>query len=122
VNNRLLVHQGRECPKAQVPRLRRDDRGGNLGTNVLIRWVNCQAPRAPSAERSARGAGQGTGGDDSGRAAAWPIALLMSLLRFSGALQNRRLPGLRHTDVYQPDRVREEVARRPRRMTYRRPV
>jgi len=32
------VHQGRECPKAQVPRLRMDDRGGgNLGADILIR-------------------------------------------------------------------------------------
>jgi hypothetical protein len=30
------------------------------------------------------------------------------------ALQNRELPGLRHTGVHQPDLVREEVARRPR--------
>jgi hypothetical protein len=39
------VHQGGECPKAQVPGLRMDDRGGNLGANVLIRCINCNAAR-----------------------------------------------------------------------------
>ena len=34
---RHFVHQGGECPKAQAPGLRMDDRGANLGANVLIR-------------------------------------------------------------------------------------
>jgi hypothetical protein len=38
---RHFVHRGAECPKATHPRLRMDDRGGNLGANVEISCVNC---------------------------------------------------------------------------------
>jgi MrfA Zn-binding domain len=38
---RLFVHRGGECAKATHPRLRMDDRGGNLGANVEIACVNC---------------------------------------------------------------------------------
>lgn len=36
-----FVHHGAGCPKASHPRLRMDDRGGNLGANVEIRCVAC---------------------------------------------------------------------------------
>lgn len=42
---RHFVHQGGVCPKAQFPRLRMEDRGGNLGANVEIRCINCNASR-----------------------------------------------------------------------------
>ena len=35
------VHRGVPCAKASHPRLRMDDRGGNLGANVEIRCVHC---------------------------------------------------------------------------------
>lgn len=37
----LFVHQGAPCGKAPYPRLRMDDRGGNLGANVDIQCMNC---------------------------------------------------------------------------------
>ncbi|GEL18369.1 DUF1998 domain-containing protein [Pseudonocardia asaccharolytica] len=40
-----FVHRGGDCPKATFPRLRMDDRGGNLGANVEIRCINCNARR-----------------------------------------------------------------------------
>lgn len=36
-----FVHRGDPCPKASHPRLRMDDRGGNLGANVEIQCVPC---------------------------------------------------------------------------------
>ncbi|URN06129.1 DUF1998 domain-containing protein [Actinomadura madurae] len=36
-----FVHRGGTCPKASHPRLRMEDRGGNLGANVEIKCVNC---------------------------------------------------------------------------------
>jgi hypothetical protein len=43
---RLFVHHGADCPKgAKAPRLQMDDRGGNLGANVAIRCLACQATR-----------------------------------------------------------------------------
>jgi hypothetical protein len=35
------VHRGGECTKASHPRLRMEDRGGNLGANVEIACINC---------------------------------------------------------------------------------
>ncbi|MBN1172033.1 MAG: DUF1998 domain-containing protein [Micromonosporaceae bacterium] len=40
-----FVHRGGPCPKATFPRLRMDDRGGNLGANVEIQCLNCGARR-----------------------------------------------------------------------------
>ncbi|GGM27845.1 DrmB family protein [Dactylosporangium sucinum] len=40
-----FVHHGGACPKVSHPRLRMDDRGGNLGANVEIRCLNCGARR-----------------------------------------------------------------------------
>ncbi|WP_026400773.1 DUF1998 domain-containing protein [Actinomadura rifamycini] len=37
----FFVHHGDACPKASHPRLRMDDRGGNLGANVELSCVNC---------------------------------------------------------------------------------
>ncbi|MGI9001694.1 MAG: DrmB family protein [Pseudonocardia sp.] len=42
---RHFVHHGGACPKAPVPRLRMEDRGGNLGANVEILCINCGAKR-----------------------------------------------------------------------------
>lgn len=36
-----FVHQGGACGKASHPRLRMDDRGGNLGANVEIKCISC---------------------------------------------------------------------------------
>lgn len=36
-----FVHRGGTCSKASHPRLRMEDRGGNLGANVEIKCVNC---------------------------------------------------------------------------------
>ncbi|MEU8799529.1 DUF1998 domain-containing protein [Spirillospora sp. NPDC048819] len=36
-----FVHRGDKCQKASHPRLRMEDRGGNLGANVEIKCVNC---------------------------------------------------------------------------------
>lgn len=41
----MFVHRGGECAKASHPRLRMEDRGGNLGANVEIRCVNCDQRR-----------------------------------------------------------------------------
>ncbi len=38
---RHFVHRGGECANATHPRLRMDDRGGNLGANVEIECINC---------------------------------------------------------------------------------
>ncbi|MCY7343291.1 MAG: DUF1998 domain-containing protein [Pseudonocardia sp.] len=41
-----FVHGGGSCPKgSKAPRLRMEDRGGNLGANVEIRCVSCGASR-----------------------------------------------------------------------------
>ncbi|MFI0355150.1 DrmB family protein [Actinomadura sp. 9N407] len=40
-----FVHRGGDCPVATHPRLRMDDRGGNLGANVEIKCVNCEERR-----------------------------------------------------------------------------
>jgi hypothetical protein len=42
---REFVHQGGPCPKVQFPRMRMDDRGGNLGANVQVHCINCGASR-----------------------------------------------------------------------------
>lgn len=43
---REFVHRGGPCPKgAERPRLKMDDRGGNLGANVEIRCVSCGGRR-----------------------------------------------------------------------------
>ncbi|RSM42413.1 hypothetical protein DMB66_54760 [Actinoplanes sp. ATCC 53533] len=39
------VHQGGACPSASHPKLRMDDRGGNLGANVEIKCVACTSRR-----------------------------------------------------------------------------
>jgi hypothetical protein len=36
-----FVHHGAGCPSASHPRLRMDDRGGNLGANVEIKCLSC---------------------------------------------------------------------------------
>jgi hypothetical protein len=36
-----FVHRGAPCPAVSHPRMRMDDRGGNLGANVEIKCVNC---------------------------------------------------------------------------------
>lgn len=40
-----FVHKGGDCPKAPTPRLRMEDRGGNLGANVEIFCISCEARR-----------------------------------------------------------------------------
>ena len=40
-----FVHQGGQCPNASHPKLRMDDRGGNLGANVEIKCVACTSRR-----------------------------------------------------------------------------
>jgi len=40
-----FVHQGAGCPDATHPRLRMEDRGGNLAANVEIRCLKCEARR-----------------------------------------------------------------------------
>lgn len=40
-----FVHHGGACDRASHPRLKMEDRGGNLGANVEIRCVTCQARR-----------------------------------------------------------------------------
>jgi hypothetical protein len=40
-----FVHQGGKCPNASHPKLRMDDRGGNLGANVEIKCVACASRR-----------------------------------------------------------------------------
>ena len=70
--------------------------GGRVGAHLAgplrgaCEVVGCRTYRTPTVSGPRRGeseriAGQGAGGDDSGGAAAGPIALLMSLLRFSGS-------------------------------------
>ncbi|MFG3604350.1 DrmB family protein [Micromonospora chersina] len=50
------VHQGGGCPNASHPKLRMDDRGGNLGANVEIRCVPCGARRNMKEVLGQRGA------------------------------------------------------------------
>ncbi|MDG4817513.1 DUF1998 domain-containing protein [Micromonospora sp. WMMD956] len=50
------VHQGGGCPDASHPRLRMDDRGGNLGANVEIRCMPCGARRNMKEVLGGRGA------------------------------------------------------------------
>lgn len=40
-----FVHHGASCPKASHPRLRMDDRGGNLGANVEVKCLSCDERR-----------------------------------------------------------------------------
>lgn len=42
---RHFVHRGEACPKASHPRLRMDDRGGNIGANVELSCISCGVPR-----------------------------------------------------------------------------
>lgn len=42
---RHFVHHGGACVKAPAPRLRMEDRGGNLGANVEILCINCGEKR-----------------------------------------------------------------------------
>ncbi|MEV4621207.1 DUF1998 domain-containing protein [Asanoa sp. NPDC049573] len=51
-----FVHHGGACPNASHPRLRMDDRGGNLGANVEIRCVPCGARRNMKEVLGPRGA------------------------------------------------------------------
>ncbi|WP_017582266.1 DUF1998 domain-containing protein [Nocardiopsis valliformis] len=37
----LFVHKGAECAKASHPKLRMEDRGGNVGANVELTCINC---------------------------------------------------------------------------------
>ncbi len=53
---RHFVHHGGACPNASHPRLRMDDRGGNLGANVEIRCVPCGARRNMKEVLGPRGA------------------------------------------------------------------
>ncbi|WP_261568735.1 DUF1998 domain-containing protein [Frankia gtarii] len=53
---RLFVHRGGQCDQASHPRLRMDDRGGNIGANVEIRCVNCDARRNIREAMGRRGA------------------------------------------------------------------
>ncbi|GLY21616.1 DUF1998 domain-containing protein [Micromonospora sp. NBRC 101691] len=50
------VHQGGGCPDASHPKLRMDDRGGNLGANVEIRCVPCGVRRNMKEVLGGRGA------------------------------------------------------------------
>ncbi|WP_462187440.1 DrmB family protein [Frankia sp. CcWB2] len=52
----MFVHRGAQCAKASHPRLRMEDRGGNLGANVEIRCVNCDARRNIREAMGRRGA------------------------------------------------------------------
>ncbi|GAA4916609.1 DUF1998 domain-containing protein [Streptomonospora salina] len=40
-----FVHYGAACPKATHPKMRMEDRGGNIGANVAIQCVNCGEQR-----------------------------------------------------------------------------
>jgi len=51
-----FVHEGGDCPNASHPKLRMDDRGGNLGANVEIKCVPCGARRNMKAVLGQRGA------------------------------------------------------------------
>jgi hypothetical protein len=51
-----FVHHGGPCPSASHPRLRMDDRGGNLGANVEIKCLNCGERRNMREVFGARGA------------------------------------------------------------------
>jgi hypothetical protein len=51
-----FVHGGAACPNASHPKLRMDDRGGNLGANVEIKCVPCGARRNMKEVLGARGA------------------------------------------------------------------
>ncbi|MUL42056.1 DUF1998 domain-containing protein [Streptomonospora sp. PA3] len=50
-----FVHRGAPCPKASHPKLRMDDRGGNIGANVAIQCVNCGDQRNMRDALGARG-------------------------------------------------------------------
>ncbi|MET7373444.1 DUF1998 domain-containing protein [Micromonospora arida] len=50
------VHQGGNCPDVSHPKLRMDDRGGNLGANVEIKCVPCGARRNMKEVLGIRGA------------------------------------------------------------------
>ncbi|KAB1928599.1 DUF1998 domain-containing protein [Micromonospora noduli] len=51
-----FVHQGGTCPNASHPKLKMDDRGGNLGANVEIKCVPCGARRNMKEVLGLRGA------------------------------------------------------------------
>ncbi|MFI7080620.1 DrmB family protein [Micromonospora sp. NPDC049903] len=51
-----FVHQGGACPDVSHPKLRMNDRGGNLGANVEIRCVPCGARRNMKEVLGPRGA------------------------------------------------------------------
>ena len=51
-----FVHQGGACPEVSHPKLRMNDRGGNLGANVEIRCVPCGARRNMKEVLGQRGA------------------------------------------------------------------
>ncbi|TVT56350.1 DUF1998 domain-containing protein [Amycolatopsis rhizosphaerae] len=51
-----FVHRGAGCTKASHPRLRMDDRGGNLGANVEIQCINCGERRNIREASGRRGA------------------------------------------------------------------
>jgi len=50
-----FVHRGGKCLKADHPRLRMDDRGGNLGANVEIECINCGETRNIRDAQGSRG-------------------------------------------------------------------
>lgn len=50
-----FVHDGGDCPRVSHPRLRMDDRGGNLGANVQFQCVNCGQQRNIKAAMGRRG-------------------------------------------------------------------
>ncbi|MGC5334960.1 DrmB family protein [Micromonospora sp. DT62] len=51
-----FVHQGGACPNASHPKLKMDDRGGNLGANVEIKCAPCGARRNMKEVLGPRGA------------------------------------------------------------------
>ena len=55
---REYVHRGGECPSSSHPRLRMDDRGGNLGANVAVQCRSCGAARNMREVFLARGVGK----------------------------------------------------------------
>lgn len=44
---RHFVHRGTDCPNTRYPRLRMQDRGGNLGANVAIACLHCDVTDVP---------------------------------------------------------------------------
>src|SRR5690606_20134972 len=51
-----FVHHGAACPSASHPRLRTEDRGGNLGANDAIKCISCGERRTQRDDVGLRGA------------------------------------------------------------------